>query len=49
MILIGDPQTAVSRLGDVVLFVQYALVRFKVRESFISYFSRILKPCLSLV
>ena len=27
----GDPQTAVSHLGDVVLFVQYALVKFKVR------------------
>ncbi|KAF8168029.1 mediator complex subunit Med5-domain-containing protein [Crassisporium funariophilum] len=26
---VGDPQTAVSHLGDVVLFVQYALVRFK--------------------
>jgi hypothetical protein len=47
MILIGDPQTAVSRLGDVVLFVQYALVRFKVGESLIPDFSEILKPCLS--
>ncbi|KAF9531998.1 mediator complex subunit Med5-domain-containing protein [Crepidotus variabilis] len=26
---VGDPQTAVSHLGDVVLFVQYALVKFK--------------------
>src|SRR5258705_12212195 len=26
----GDPQTAVSHLGDVVLFVQYALAKFKV-------------------
>ncbi len=25
----GDPQTALSHLGDVVLFVQYALVKFK--------------------
>jgi hypothetical protein len=28
----GDPQTAVSHLGDVVLFVQYALAKFKVSE-----------------
>lgn len=28
----GDPQTAVSHLGDVVLFVQYSLVKFKVSE-----------------
>jgi len=26
----GDPQTAFSHLGDVVLFVQYTLTRFKV-------------------
>lgn len=26
----GDPQTALSYLGNVVLFVQYALVKFKV-------------------
>lgn len=26
----GDPQTALSHLGDVVLFVQYALVKYKV-------------------
>lgn len=25
----GDPQTAVSHLGDVVLFVQYSLAKFK--------------------
>jgi len=30
MKLQGDPQTAVSHLGDVVLFVQYALAKFKV-------------------
>ena len=26
----GDPQTAVSHLGDVVLFIQYVLAKFKV-------------------
>ena len=30
MIRTGDPQTAVGHLGDVVLFVQYTLARFKV-------------------
>ena len=29
-LLAGDPQTAISHLGNVVLFVQYALVKFKV-------------------
>jgi len=29
-LLAGDPQTALSHLGNVVLFVQYALVKFKV-------------------
>jgi len=30
----GDPQTAVSHLGDIVLLVQYTIVRFRVRVQF---------------
>lgn len=30
---VGDPQTAVSHLGDVVLLVQYIIIRFRVRIS----------------
>ncbi|KAF5355994.1 hypothetical protein D9756_003825 [Leucocoprinus leucothites] len=33
---VGDPQTAVSHLGDVVLLVQYVIIRFRLNSSHIS-------------
>lgn len=36
--LIGDPQTAMTHLGDVVLFIQYTIARFKVRLYFLEEF-----------
>ncbi|KAF9481359.1 hypothetical protein BDN70DRAFT_876312 [Pholiota conissans] len=41
---VGDPQTAVSRLGDVVLFVQYALIRFKFENKDITRGNRTVSP-----
>ncbi|KAF8973994.1 hypothetical protein BDZ97DRAFT_1777866 [Flammula alnicola] len=41
---VGDPQTAVSHLGDVVLFVQYTLARFKFENKEITKNNRTVSP-----